>query len=1272
MGSVLFKQLVLIVIIALALQCSSTALANQPMISTDKPSYNPWETVDISINETSNITAHVIDPWSSLTELILTPSEDGYLTEYSPQQGVVLGTYTILVSGEEVYEISQFDIRTLSITPYLEQYYTIGDIQISGNVVDTTTNTPVNASVNITIDGQTINAYATEGDFSTTYMADSMGQKTVSITAIDDENIIGTSNAGFEVYSSNTGNLTITTSKETYEANQNVEVDVTSELGEPVIWITDPLGNPTYLTVHETQGAYWGKLHLDNQIILGEYWAQAQGTNSTEEVKIPFNVVAPSQAPESEPETTPENPEISYSRLLSGHKVGQHKVPPIKNIETKVTVEVTSPVTNASIVDYYPEDWFITDPMGGIVDMQNSTITWNVGDIDSIVSRTYTIFTPQRTMPSTKYYFSTELENEELSEMSNDWMVLVADPDPPSGSNLRSPSADSGAWSIPAGAYVDDDSAHAYATSKSVAKGPPSHIYSGYGFNIPSNVIIDSVRVRTDAWTNGNEKLRLYISEDGGSSWSDVIDERQLTDTETPYWIDVTGWTTWTPAKINNDNIQTKVDAVTVGGADEVNLDWIPIEVNYSLETSWSTDTLGIGEGVKNQGSPAGTVDITAIGNNKNVTVEFVSGDSGKFSHNWTTADINNGESRTIEFTCDDSENGDFSAVFNVTSDGATAVNQITVTATIFSYATLDVILDQPIDGLVVNPGDTFTINATVTCVGEPGSRPGDIYALARYGNLTADTNISTTSEATPFFIAGADGEANFSTGEQIISNSATGAYSVYAIDIDEDGDTDVLSASVDADEIAWYENDGSETFTEHVLPYTADGAESVYATDLDSDGDIDILSASFVGDKIAWYENDGNEAFTERTISATANGANSVYAIDVDGDEDIDVLSSLYFENRIAWYENNGAESFTEHTLPATALGTYSVYASDVDSDGDIDLLSAAIASGSSWYENDGSESFTEHSLTGSSASSVYAIDMDGDNDIDILSAQQSGSDVVWHKNIGSGSFTTHVISNSISDAQCAYAIDVDSDGDIDVLTASSGDNKIVLYENDGSESFNETVISNTAVGARSVYATDVDGDGYVDVLSASQNDNKIAWYENTQTAIPSSNPKTSPTTMNPDDTWNVSWTVNVTGENGNQYEADVLFYSSYGNSNVPDNDTADSTVIIGSSPIQLNYTYFSVTKTIEPGASTDNYNVTLNLTSLVDFNKADVRAYDIIPINFTIADPVPNYNGSQSNIYYWSLDLAAGESKTINYTLVGSGKYSLTDTFIVGVDPV
>ena len=51
--------------------------------------------------------------------------------------------------------------------------------------------------------------------------------------------------------------------------------------------------------------------------------------------------------------------------------------------------------------------------------------------------------------------------------------------------------------------------------------------------------------------------------------------------------------------------------------------------------------------------------------------------------------------------------------------------------------------------------------------------------------------------------------------------------------------------------------------FTGGVIATAAHIAVSVFATDLDGDGDTDVLSASLAGNTIAWYENGGGLAPT-------------------------------------------------------------------------------------------------------------------------------------------------------------------------------------------------------------------------------------------------------------------------------------------------------------------------------------------------------------------------------------------------------------------------
>ncbi len=233
---------------------------------------------------------------------------------------------------------------------------------------------------------------------------------------------------------------------------------------------------------------------------------------------------------------------------------------------------------------------------------------------------------------------------------------------------------------------------------------------------------------------------------------------------------------------------------------------------------------------------------------------------------------------------------------------------------------------------------------------------------------------------------------------EQIISTEASDARSVFAADLDGDGDPDVLSGSFDDDKIAWYENtDGLGSFgPQQIISTAADGAQSVVASDVDGDGDIDVLSASVNDEKIAWYENtDGLGSFGPRQIiSNDTQNPYSVFAADLDGDGDIDVLSASLNDDMIAWYKNTYGPSFgSPQVITIAADGARSVFAADLDGDGDIDVLSAAeYGDQIAWYENtNGLGSFGLQQIITTEANgawSVFAADLDGDGDTDVLSA--------------------------------------------------------------------------------------------------------------------------------------------------------------------------------------------------------------------------------------------------------------------------------------------
>lgn len=391
----------------------------------------------------------------------------------------------------------------------------------------------------------------------------------------------------------------------------------------------------------------------------------------------------------------------------------------------------------------------------------------------------------------------------------------------------------------------------------------------------------------------------------------------------------------------------------------------------------------------------------------------------------------------------------------------------------------------------------TFTGGGTTTITFNPTSN----FKAGETITVTLTTVLGlTTRYGWQFTVASSLVAADF-TSTITVTSAANGARSVYAADVDGDGDIDLLSASFFSGEIAWFENVGSAAFMPHSITTSLVGAYAVHAADVDSDGDMDVLSASNNDNKIAWYENDGAESFSTHIITTATAGATSVFASDVDGDGDMDVLSASNNDNKIAWYENNGSSVFTPHTITTSATTVYSVYTADVDKDGDMDVLSASAGDHKiAWYENNGTQVFTTRviSTAATVASSVYAGDMDGDGDVDVLSASAGDDKISWYENNGLQVFTSRTVATTADGARSVYMADMDGDGDMDVMSASSLDDEIAWYENNGAQVFTQHTITTTASSAFSVYAADVDGDGDMDILSASMNDDKIIWYKN------------------------------------------------------------------------------------------------------------------------------------------------------------------------------
>lgn len=205
-------------------------------------------------------------------------------------------------------------------------------------------------------------------------------------------------------------------------------------------------------------------------------------------------------------------------------------------------------------------------------------------------------------------------------------------------------------------------------------------------------------------------------------------------------------------------------------------------------------------------------------------------------------------------------------------------------------------------------------------------------------------------------------------------------------VDLDLDGDLDIVIGTRGENRLAFFENIGSDgeiQFREHAIGINgarAAGFNLEYA-DLSGDGRLDIIGAA--GGGLSWLEQpaDIDDAWNAHFIGSFApDSMTGMEIADIDGDGDTDIIAGSYSrgpregdgdvdENdplgRIGWFENPGdaKNAWTRHDISRRKRGMFDKFiARDLDRDGDMDFLgtrgNSAPYDGVFWLEQLRSES--------------------------------------------------------------------------------------------------------------------------------------------------------------------------------------------------------------------------------------------------------------------------------------------------------------------------
>lgn len=279
-------------------------------------------------------------------------------------------------------------------------------------------------------------------------------------------------------------------------------------------------------------------------------------------------------------------------------------------------------------------------------------------------------------------------------------------------------------------------------------------------------------------------------------------------------------------------------------------------------------------------------------------------------------------------------------------------------------------------------------------------------------------------------------------------------------LDFNNDNYVDMISAMGNTHQIAYWMNDGLGNFTKTIIDTVSYGAHTVDAVDLDNDGDIDILASSFGTDtkngEFAIYYNNGNLQFTKNVLNTLFTTAGTfIHAGNIDNDSNLEIIFTEWHwqtPSKVGIY--NKTLNGWERTVIDSCVGMHTALLKDFDKDGDLDLLAAAW-NGSYYflYSNDGSGKYTkawEKSAFKAIWLDMADFDNDGDNDL-LGIAQNPGvsPDLYWYENKGNYNFTTNALSTDIVHVYSGIPADIDKDGDIDIVIAANESDKIIWFEN-------------------------------------------------------------------------------------------------------------------------------------------------------------------------------------------------------------------------------
>lgn len=295
------------------------------------------------------------------------------------------------------------------------------------------------------------------------------------------------------------------------------------------------------------------------------------------------------------------------------------------------------------------------------------------------------------------------------------------------------------------------------------------------------------------------------------------------------------------------------------------------------------------------------------------------------------------------------------------------------------------------------------------------------------------------------------------------IGSGADRSYTGELIDLDADGDLDLIVSNDSPDPKRVLHNTGQGDFVEvQQFGEPQWNTRHIAVADLNNDGLFDVVAANRGGsegtDSFVCFGTDGG--LVAETCTAVYHGsATTITAADMDNDGDLDLIVPHRDGGQSEVRFNSGNGVFTSRTVfGPSSVGYRATAVDDFDDDGYVDI--AVIAPGSS---------------TG-----IETLGPDGGNGV--IAAPRFG--IFYGQSDGSFA-RLHPLTNESDRPYAILAEDVDGDGRKDLVVGFIGSHPIVWF-NEGRRAFSSVAFGDDDGIAYGFAVADLDRDGFNDIVVA------------------------------------------------------------------------------------------------------------------------------------------------------------------------------------------